>query len=100
MSEEQKVVINLETGERGGRYVASVGEHAFAGELTYRRAAPDRVIANHTEVPPHLREHGIALKLVQRLVADARAEGFTIVPACSYVDAQRRRHPEWADVFA
>ena len=33
-------------------------------------------------------------------VADARAEGFKIIPRCSYVMAQARRHPAWSDVLA
>ena len=32
-------------------------------------------------------------------VEDARAEGFKIIPLCPYVNAQRRKHPEWADLF-
>ena len=51
-------------------------------------------------VPPEARGSGVAMKLVERLVADARAQGFTVVPACSYVDAAFRRHPDWADVLA
>ena len=30
---------------------------------------------------------------------DAEEDGFKIVPLCPFVDAQRRRHPEWADLF-
>ena len=33
-------------------------------------------------------------------IADARAEGRKIVPLCPFVNAQRRRHPEWADQFS
>ena len=43
---------------------------------------------------------GVAAKLVEALIADARAEGFRIVPACSYVAAAFARHPEWADLRA
>ena len=53
-----------------------------------------------TYVPPEARGKGIAQKLVEALVADAREQGFTIDPACSYVYALFKRHPEWADVHA
>jgi len=95
-----QVDITREADARGGRYIAKVEGAAGEGELTYRVTAPGIVVANHTGVPASMQGQGIALKLVERLVADARAEGFRIVPACSYVAAQRKRHPDWADVFA
>lgn len=57
------------------------------------------IIADHTGVPEAFRGTGAGLELVKRLVADARAEGVKIIPLCPFVNAQRRRHPEWADVF-
>ncbi|MCJ1901208.1 N-acetyltransferase, partial [Paracoccus versutus] len=38
--------------------------------------------------------------MVRRLVADARARGVLIVPACSYVRAQFERNPDWSDLCA
>ena len=69
-------------------------------ELTYSIASPTLVIADHTGVDAALRGSGAGRALVKRLVADARAEGFRIMPLCPYVNAERRRHPDWADVFA
>lgn len=43
---------------------------------------------------------GVAARLVDALIADARKFGFRIVPQCSYIDAAFRRHPEWADLRA
>ena len=34
------------------------------------------------------------------VIADARDQGFKIVPLCPYVNAKRARHPEWAELFA
>jgi uncharacterized protein len=50
-------------------------------------------------VPPALESRGIARRLLDALLADSRTEGFTIVPLCPYVNAQRKKHPEWADLF-
>ncbi len=50
--------------------------------------------------PPELRGRGIAQQLVETMVSDARQQGFTIEPQCSYVAALFRRHPDWADVRA
>ena len=83
-------------GDRG-RY--SLPTPHGEAELTYRITGPDRVIADHTFTPPPLEGRGIARRLLDELLADARAEGFRIVPACPYIEVQRRRHPDWADLF-
>lgn len=89
--------IRREVTDSKGRYVLTREDHA--AELTYSQLGPTQVIADHTEVPEALAGTGAGLALVERLVADARAEGFVIVPLCPFVNAMRRRHPEWADVF-
>jgi predicted GNAT family acetyltransferase len=82
-----------------GAYRVEVPGAAHMPELTWVARGQARV-ANHTYVPHEARGQGIAAKLVDALIADARAEGFKIVPQCSYVEAAFRRHPEWADVLA
>ena len=57
-------------------------------------------IADHTGVPDALRGEGRGEALVEHLVRDARDSGFKIVPLCPFVNAQRRKHPEWADAFS
>ena len=69
-------------------------------ELTYGHKDASTIVADHTFVPPSYRGHGLAEKLVNALIEDARRLGFKIVPLCSYVAAQVRRHPEWADLRA
>ena len=85
------------TGAKG-RYVIRLAEGE--SELTYSIASPTLVIADHTAVAPGLEGQGIGRRLLDALLADARAEGFRIVPLCPYVNAQRRKHPEWADLFS
>ena len=82
-----------------GDYRVAVAGSARPAELTWIARGATR-IADHTFVPPEARGQGIAHVLVEALVADARAQGFTIEPQCSYVAALFRRHPEWADVRA
>lgn len=82
-----------------GAYRAQVSGADRPAELTWTARGPAR-IAEHTFVPPEARGKGVAAQLVKAMVADARKEGFTIVPQCSYVEAAFRRHPEWADVRA
>ncbi|MFN4134951.1 MAG: GNAT family N-acetyltransferase [Novosphingobium sp.] len=82
-----------------GEYHAHVAGAAAIGRLTYQRSG-DVVVADHTLVPAEIGGRGVAGELVRALVADARAQGFKIVPQCSYVEAAFRRHPEWADLRA
>ena len=94
----QGIEIVLEEAGDRGRYVHRVdGDEA---ELTFAKIGNGRIIARHTGVPDRFRGQGIAQALVERLVADAREKGLRIVPSCSYVAAQFRRHPDWADVLA
>jgi len=81
-----------------GRYV--IRTDGVEAELTYSIASPSLVIADHTGVPDSFRGTGAGRALVERLVADARAEGFRIVPLCPFVNAERAKHPDWADAFA
>jgi predicted GNAT family acetyltransferase len=55
---------------------------------------------DHTGVPAALEGRGIAAALVNKVIEDARAQRFKIVPVCSYVAAQFQRHPEWRDLLA
>jgi predicted GNAT family acetyltransferase len=96
---DDEITVEREHTVYGGRYVVRLSDGAEA-ELTYRQLDPTTIIAEHTGVPPQHRTKGIALRLVESVIADARREGFKIVPQCSYVEAQFRRHPEWSDLRA
>lgn len=81
-----------------GEYHAHVSGSTAIGRLTW--VAHDRVrIVDHTLVPPEIGGRGVAARLVEALLADARAQHFTIIPECSYVAAAFRRHPDWADLL-
>jgi len=82
-----------------GEYRAAVPGSDATGRLTWFDRGGAR-ITDHTLVPPEIGGRGVAAALVDALIADARSEGFKIVPQCSYVEAQFRRHPEWADLLA
>jgi uncharacterized protein len=62
--------------------------------------ADGRMVITHTFVPPELRGHGLAEKLVRAALEFARAEGLKVIPQCSYVDTYLRRHPEDSDLRA
>ena len=95
---DSEITITRSEDGSKGRYEARVTGRDGRGELTYSRLSATRVIADHTGVDDSLRGTGVGMALVERLIADARAEGFTIFPLCPYVRAQYQRHPEWSDV--
>lgn len=91
--------IQLELDGPRGKYFILMPD-GTESRLTYLRAAPDRIIADHTFVPAPYREQGIAEALVERLVADARANGDKITPTCWFVADEFARHsPDWDDLL-
>ena len=96
---EPDFTITREDGPTRGRYLIRLAP-GHEAEMTFRRAADGTMTIDHTGVPPEYEGRGIAAKLVSQAIADAREQGFRIVPVCSYVQAQFRRHPEWADLRA
>jgi predicted GNAT family acetyltransferase len=91
--------IAREDGPTRGRYVATLDGINAEAELTYSRAGPKLIIADHTGVPDAFRGKGVGRLLATRMVEDARAEGVKIFALCPFVKAERQKHPEWADVF-
>ena len=62
--------------------------------VVYHRLG-DSLVFTHTEVPPADEGRGIGAELVKAALDDAHRRGFKIVPACSFVEAFVRRHPEY-----
>lgn len=91
-------VVTREHGATKGRFVIRRGGEE--AELTYSVTTPTLIIADHTGVPDSFRGTGAGLALVEALVAAARKDGFKVVPLCPFVNATRKKHPDWADVFA
>ena len=54
----------------------------------------------HTETPPALQGRGLAARVVRAALDHARERGLKVRPACSYVRAYLRRHPEQQDLVA
>jgi predicted GNAT family acetyltransferase len=95
-----QVEVTRELGAAGGRYVGKIAGSAGEAELTFVREAPNVFVADHTLTPRALRGRGIATRLVEQMVADARCEGFRIRPLCPFVVTLFEHHPDWADIRA
>lgn len=100
---EAVTITSLDQGGAGEYHAAVAGSEAI-GRLTWVRhetiGNKDVRAAEHTLVPPEIGGRGVAARLVEHMVADAREQGFRIKPVCSYVVAAFDRHPDWADVRA
>jgi predicted GNAT family acetyltransferase len=96
---DQTYVVEREETASAGRYVIHLAP-GVDGEMTFRKTGPNTITVDHTGTPPEYRGQGLAQLLMYRLIADAKADGTKIVPLCSYVAAQFRRHPEWAGLLA
>jgi predicted GNAT family acetyltransferase len=66
---------------------------------TYRRAGAT-VFIRHVEAPLPLRGTGAAGRLMEGIMAIARAEGLKLVPHCGYAAAWIRRHRQHHDLLA
>jgi hypothetical protein len=93
MSEPVPVVHNV----AAHRFEAVVAGHLSVCE--YEDTGRGRVFT-HTVVPPELRGRGIAEQLVRAALAEARAGGRRVIPACAYVARFIERHAEFRDLLA
>ena len=107
-TQEKSVTITHHAQGQGGKYIAEIEGETATGYLEWEPrdglpsddVASDVRVATHTIVPSVIGGRGIARRLVERLVSDARDKGFKIVPQCSYVAAKFDENPDWADLKA
>lgn len=57
-------------------------------------------VITHTEVDPAYGGQGIARRLIEEIVAEARRAEKKIVPLCSYAEKMMRGREEYTDVLA
>jgi predicted GNAT family acetyltransferase len=75
--------------------------HLDGGEaLAFYRLADGVITFTHTEVPMALRGRGLGSEMMGAVLANVRAQGLKVVPACSFVADYIRRHPEFHDLLA
>jgi predicted GNAT family acetyltransferase len=90
------VEIEITDDAATGRYEVRVSG-ALAGYAERIRRG-DTLVLPHTVVDPAFRGRGLAGHLVQRALDDARSEGLSVAPTCSYVADHIARHPEDLDL--
>jgi len=76
----------------------SVEVDGFMGVLNYDLRGTTMTIT-HTLVPEAIGGRGVAAELTRVALETARAQGWKVVPMCSYAAAFIRRHPEYGDLL-
>ncbi len=66
--------------------------------LDYHREG-DFMVITHTGVPDAIGGRGVAGQLTRAAFEHARAEGWSVRPACSYAAGWAERHPEYSQLL-
>jgi predicted GNAT family acetyltransferase len=93
-NDELRVVLNPD----GKRYELWSGDR-LDGFAAFREL-PGKIEIYHTVILPELEENGLGGQLVAAALDDARAQGLTVLPTCSFVAWYLDEHPEYADLLA
>lgn len=89
--------VTIKNNEAQQRYEAEISGRLAVIEY---EQGPERILIMHTEVPQELEGHGIAAKMAQFALDDARARHLAVVPLCPYVASYIRQHQEYADLVS
>ena len=87
----QEPILKL-NDQRQGAFVITDGDSQLA-EMALA-IIDQNVVVYHTEVSPEAEGQGLAKKLLDTMVAYARANQLKVIPLCPYVHAQFKRHPQ------
>ena len=90
--------ISKNTTASGGSFTYTKDGDTAA--LAWSTTSPTLVIAASTSVPDSMRGQGVGEALLNAFIADAKENGYKIIPLCPYVKARGPRHPDWADVVS
>lgn len=72
---------------------------ARGAHLDYR-IEDNTITYTHTVTEPSMRGRGIAARVVQNALDEARADKLIVVPECWYVAQFIDQHPEYADLVS
>lgn len=95
-------VLDIRHDSAAGRFQAEVQGQRCVADYRLLPGQADTgttMVFHHTGVPATLAGQGIAAKLVSHALTHARNHGWRVQPACSYVRAYMRRHPETHDLL-
>ena len=91
--------VKLELNEKGhGKFYIKDGGQQIGEMVAF--VAETELTVYHTEVTPEREGEGLSKLLLGAMVAHARKNNLQVIPLCSFVQVQFKRHPEeYADVW-
>ena len=84
--------VQKEDTPQGHRFV--IYTDAGEAELTLAHVSDGVFNANHTFTPRALRGQGVAGKLYDAMISDAKVDGYKIIAGCPYIEVKFKRSPE------
>ena len=92
--------IDFTRDEKGGRWSAKDPENPEReAYMSFIQAGSQKIIIDHTIVPPDFSQKGTGKALLKAAIAYMRAEKITTMPTCPFALAQLKKYPEWHDVL-
>ena len=93
----EEVKLKLDEKGFGHFYISDGTEEIAEMEISI---SDDTLTVYHTEVQPKGEGKGLAKILLAAMVAHARMHALKVIPLCTFVHAQFKRHPEeYKDVW-
>jgi len=90
-------VEHQESEAQGAFFIQKNGQRL--AEMTYSRTNATLIIIDHTDVDPSLSGQGVGRKLLNALVAWARATGTKVLPLCPFAKSQFDKDASIRDVL-
>ncbi|TFV95068.1 GNAT family N-acetyltransferase [Leifsonia flava] len=88
---------SIRRNDDGGRYELSI-DGEIAGYAEFRQS-PGEIIVTHTQTLRDYKGQGVATRLTEWMLADARERGERVVPKCPFLVEYLETHHEFDDII-
>jgi uncharacterized protein len=93
---DEPVTVRVSDNTGRQRYEAFI-DGVLAGFVTYE-LSPGGIVFLHTETEPPFEGRGVASRLAETALDDARARGLRVTPRCPFIVSYIERHPGYAEL--